>query len=133
MNQLSSQFVRFGAVGLIGTACHYTVLISLVQGLHSRPVAASTLGAIVGALVNYILNRRLTFASDRPHREALPRFMAVAIVGFGLNAAIMALLIYWSLHYILAQVIATSAVLLLTFGANRWWTFRRIAQITSLQ
>ena len=42
-------------------------------------VAASTLGAIAGALVNYSLNHRFTFASDKAHRQALPRFAVVAV------------------------------------------------------
>jgi putative flippase GtrA len=126
MNSVASQFLRFGAVGVVGTACHYVVLIALVQGGGSGPVLASTLGAMVGALVNYVLNRRLTFASDRPHREALPRFMTVAAAGFVLNAVIMKILTDWPLHYVFAQVVATIAVLVFNFLANRWWTFRKI-------
>lgn len=124
MKALAWQFARFGGVGAVGTACHYLVLLALVEGFAVGPVLASTCGAVTGALVNYVLNRRFTFASTRPHREALPRFMAVAVAGFALNAILMAALLAPGLHYFAAQLGATAAVLVFNFVVNRAWTFR---------
>jgi hypothetical protein len=67
-------FIRYAGVGAVGTAVHYGTLIALVQGLGANAVVASTAGFIVGAFVNYALNHQFTFASDRAHRVALPRF-----------------------------------------------------------
>ena len=68
---------------------HYLVLIALVQGASLSAVPASTAGAIAGALVNYRLNHRYTFESDRAHGRALPRFALVALVGIAVNAAVV--------------------------------------------
>ena len=88
-------------------------------------MAASTLGFVIGALVNYWLNYRLTFRSTRKHHQALPRFMTVAGCGCLLNGALMAMLLSRiSVHYLLAQVVVTGLVLLWNFLANRFWTFR---------
>jgi putative flippase GtrA len=85
---------------------------------------ASTLGAVGGALVNYGLNHRFTFASGRSHATALPRFAAIAAVGIAVNGAVMALLLGpFGAHYVVAQVVATGAVLVVGFLANRTWTF----------
>lgn len=119
-----SRFVRYAAAGAVGTACHYALLIALVQAGRVDAVAASTAGAIAGALVNYALNHRFTFASARPHAHALPRFAAVAVAGIALNALVMAaVLAAAGPHYLVAQVVATGVVLAAGFLANRAWTF----------
>lgn len=124
MKALAWQFVRFGGVGLIGTSAHYLVLLILVEALAQTPVFASSCGAVAGALINYILNRRITFASTRPHREALPRFLLVALAGLVLNAVFMAAQLGMGVHYLLAQLVATALVLVFNFVANRLWTFK---------
>ena len=118
------QFFRYAGAGAVGTAVHYSTLIALVQTGVATPVVGSTLGAAGGALVNYALNHRYTFGSRRAHAQALPRFAVVAAAGLVVNAAVLAaLLAVFSAHYLLAQVVATLAVLVFGFLANRQWTF----------
>jgi len=120
----SSQLFRYAGVGAIGTVAQFAVLVALVQLFGTDAVAASTAGALVGALVNYTLNYRYTFASRRMHRIALPRFLAVAGAGVLLNAAVLAAMLSFArVHYLVAQVVATSAVLIAGFAVNRKWTF----------
>jgi putative flippase GtrA len=118
------QFVRYAGAGAIGTAAHYAVLVALVQGFQAGVVAASTSGAVVGAAINYALNHRFTFASREAHRRALPRFAAVAMAGIVLNALVVAgMLTLVGPYYLVAQVVATIAVLVAGYLANRAWTF----------
>jgi putative flippase GtrA len=118
------QFVRYGGAGAIGTAAHFVTLVALVQLAGAGPVGASTVGAIVGAIINYALNYRFTFASRRAHHVALPRFGAIAAAGIVLNAAVLsAVLALAHPHYLVAQIVATGAVLIAGFLANRKWTF----------
>lgn len=122
---LFERFIRFTGVGVIGTAAHYSVLILLVQLTAIDPVVASSLGALLGALVNYHLNYHYTFQSSKRHREALTKFMVVAVMAFFLNALLMyafATVLQW--HYLLAQVLTTGLVFLWTFLANLMWSFR---------
>lgn len=122
---LLKQFLSFALVGLVGTAAQFMVLYGLVSQAAVNPVAASTLGFVIGALVNYWLNYRLTFRSTKKHHDALPRFMTVAGGGCLLNGALMAMLLSRiPVHYLLAQVVVTGLVLLWNFLANRFWTFR---------
>ena len=121
---LLRQFLRFAGVGVIGTIGHYATLIFVVEILDYDPVFGSTIGFLIGALINYFLNRHYTFTTNTRHSIALPKFIAVATVGMVINAVVMAALsTYLSLHYLLAQVIATGLVLVWNFIANKYWTF----------
>jgi putative flippase GtrA len=121
---MTPQFLRYAGAGAVGTALHYAILIGLVQQARLDAVLASTAGAVAGALVNYALNYRYTFASGRAHREALPRFAVVAALGVALNAVVMAaVLAIAGPHYLVAQVVATATVLAVGYLANRTWTF----------
>jgi putative flippase GtrA len=126
--RLLQQFLSFALIGLLGTAAHFLVLYVLVSQLDFGPLPASSVGAVTGALVNYGLNYRLTFRSQKKHREALPRFMVVASGGWLLNGLLMAILLSrLDIHYLLVQIIVTSLVLVWNFLANRFWTFRERA------
>ena len=121
---LVRQITFFVGVGLMATAVHYVVLISAVQLFHASPVPSALLGYCCGGFVSYNLNRRHTFASDRPHGEAVWRFAIVAGVGFLLTFLFMGLLVdRWHQPYLLAQVATTGCVMFWTFAANRFWTF----------
>jgi putative flippase GtrA len=122
--KISHQFFIFAGLGAIGTAGHYATLILLVQVIHFDPVISTTIGFAVGALINYLLNYRITFNSNKRHREALTKFFSVAILGAVINAAIMTTGInMFDVHYLIIQVIATCFVLAFNFIANKYWTF----------
>jgi putative flippase GtrA len=121
---IAQQFLRYAGAGALGTGVHYVVLIALVQLAGVGAVIASTAGAIGGAIVNYALNHRYTFASRRAHRSALPRFATVSALGILLNAIVVAtMLALVGPHYLVAQVVATGTVLAAGYLANRIWTF----------
>jgi len=121
---LFTKFLHFSGVGIIGTLVHYSVLIFLVHVVAVSAVEASSAGFIAGALTNYLLNYRYTFASKKRHQEAMIKFFIVALIGLFFNALIMSFFTdALQLHYLLSQVIATALVLLWNFAANHMWTF----------
>lgn len=123
MNILN-QLGRFLLVGGLATALHYCILFLLVHWSGFGAVFASSIGFAISAIFNYGLNRNFTFRSDATHGKAFPRFLAVALCGGGINAALIALLtIPFSVHYMLAQVVATIVTLVWNFIVNRLWTF----------
>jgi putative flippase GtrA len=122
---LARQFTRFTGTGFISAIGHYGLLISLVQGFGVEPVRASLAGALLGAWINYAVNYRYTFRSHTRHRESVPKFAVVAGIGLLLNTGFMWLGVHvLAAHYLLSQMLATVLVLLWSFGANRYWTFR---------
>lgn len=124
LNHLAKPFTKFAGVGAIGTAGHYATLFVLVDLVGVGVVAASSAGFLVGGTINYLLNYKFTFQSQQSHTSTAPRFFAIALGGFLLNGAAMALFVSQiGLHYLLAQVITTGIILIWTFLANHYWTF----------
>ena len=118
-------FSRFALVGGIATAAQYLILIALVDLLGWGAVFASALGYAASTLLNYALNRSFTFASQRAHLAALPRFLLVAASGLAMNTGLMwVFTVGAGLYYLLAQVLATGIVLVWNFVLNSHWTFR---------
>lgn len=118
-----SRFVRFSLAGGVATAIQYALLILCVRGFGMAPTAASSSGFVLSAGVNYLLNYRFTFRSDRPHGPAVMKFGLLAGTGLLVNAAIMQLMTGAGVHYLVAQVCATGVVLLWNFAGNSLWTF----------
>ena len=114
---------RYLGVGVAATAAHWLLLALLEEGAGMVAWLASGAGAVLGAQVAFVGNRRLTF----DHRGALwPawwRFMGTALLGGALGMAVVAAGVALGLHYLLAQAVATGLSVLLTFAVNRHWTF----------
>lgn len=124
---MSHKFGRFLVIGGIATALHYAVFAVCVYGFDMAPVPASSTGFLLSALVNYFLNKRYTFQSDRAHRQALPRFAVTALMGLLWNAVLLALFVQIGMMVWLAQVITTIAVLGWNFIVNARWAFNQRA------
>ncbi len=115
--------MRFTVVGGIATAIQYAILILLVRSFGMAPTPASSIGFVLSAFVNYLLNYRFTFHSRRPHVPAMAKFGLLAGTGLLINAAIMHWMVGAGVHYLLAQVCATGVVLFWNFIGNSLWTF----------
>jgi|SRR5688572_66352 putative flippase GtrA len=117
-------FGRYLLVGLLATAIHYALLVALVELTGAAAAPSAAFGAACGALAAYAGNRRFTFAGGAVHAQALPRFLAVAALGAAANGAIV-----WTgkeivgMHYLAAQVVATTVVMWSGFVLNRRWSF----------
>jgi putative flippase GtrA len=121
---LIRQFTAFFGVGLAAAVAHYGLLIALVEGGGFHPVPATLAGYVAGGLVSYALNRRHTYMSSRPHREATWRFAMVALVGFLLTWLFMHAFTVWlGAPYLPAQLVTTGIVMLWSFLAHKVWTF----------
>jgi putative flippase GtrA len=124
LHRLARQIAAFSSVGLAAALAHYGLLIALVEGGGIPPVPATLAGYVAGGLVSYGLNRKHTYESDRPHREATWRFALVAFVGFLVTWFLMYALTVWlGGPYLPSQIITTGVVMIWSFMAHRVWTF----------
>lgn len=122
---LQRSFLRYALVGGMATASHWALLALLVEAHWAPAWLGSGAGAVLGAQVAFVGNRRYTFGHDGPAWPAWWRFMGTAAAGALLGMAIVAAGVALGAHYLLAQAVATLTVLLLGFAINRGWTFAR--------
>jgi putative flippase GtrA len=119
-----ARFLVYAMVGAAGTAGHYAFLITTVSMGMLAPVPASIGGAVVGAIINFVLNTLVTFRGRLTLGTAL-RFFATAALAAAANGLMMAgLLSVFPIDYRLAQLLVTAVLLCATFGINSAWTFR---------
>jgi putative flippase GtrA len=118
-------FIRYSLTGAAATALHYTVLLVLVEMRLMPAAPAAGIGALCGAALAYLGNRHFTFrGSGARHRQAVPRFLLVALAGAALNSLIVwAVMQALAWHYLVAQALATLVVLALGYRLNRSWSF----------
>ena len=117
------QFLRYGSVGVVATSAHYLLLVCSVERAGWPAWIGSGVGAVLGAQLAYFGNRWFTFSHGGGLGLSWIRFQAVALAGALLGMALVAGAVYAGLHYLLAQLMATALILLLTFLVNRNWTF----------
>ena len=117
-------FFRYGLVGAVATAAHYVLLILCVEEFKWPAYIGSGVGAVMGAQVAFLGNRRFTFAHRGALSPAWVKFQGTALLGALVGMAVVAAAVNTGWHYLPAQVLATLTSLVLTFAVNRAWTFR---------
>lgn len=120
------RFLRFTALGAVGTVAHYAVLIGAVEAFELDPAVAACFGFLIGAGINYGLARRFVFQTARSHPAAFSRFLLVALAGLALTAVAMRVLVdLLGLNYLIAQVAITAGLVVWHYTVNRLWSFGR--------
>lgn len=106
-------FIRHQLVSIVTTVVDFGVMILLCSGLGLlQPVPATTVGATVGAITNFLIGRSWTFqATHAPAAGQALRYAAVAVASLGLNTVgehFFAEIL--SLQYVVARVITAVLV-----------------------
>lgn len=127
MIELIGQFLKFGVVGLLGTVIDFLFTWLCKEKLKWNKFLANSIGFMLAATSNYILNRIWTFESDNPEvgREYFS-FFIVSVIGLGLNNLILYLLHEkGKMNFYLAKAFAIALVTLWNFVANYFFTFHQ--------
>jgi len=133
-SRLSRQIPSFAAIGLIGYVVDSAVTYFGAKYLHLSDTAARPPGFLIATVVNFALNRAITFRhAQAPLARALLRYFLVAAAGLAVNYAVyLACVFVWPLlgltvtPEILPLFIAAGAgaAMVLTFVGFRWFAFR---------
>jgi putative flippase GtrA len=116
----------FGAVGASAAAVHFGVVVLAVNHLELAPLLANVLGFVLAFCVSFVGHHRLSFAAQQASgRQALPRFALVALLGFGSNELMYAVLLELGVEYRLALFLVLLAVAAMTWLLSRHWAFKR--------
>ena len=122
---LVGQFLKFAIVGVSNTLISLVVYTVLFKIFGINYLVASAIGFVIGAINGFLLNRAWTFQGHEGDAFTPVRWAIVQTCGLALDE----LLLYLGVHElgidkIIAQALAIVIVVVLTFLANRAWTFR---------
>jgi putative flippase GtrA len=123
--RLGVEALCFAGIGLSAALGFVVLSGAMVALFHSVPAAVvSTICYAMFIVPTYLAHRRFSFRTDAPHRQALPRYMAVQALGL-LLAALFSYLAYDIVR--LPSLPASILVIGLTSGVNfillRAWAF----------
>jgi putative flippase GtrA len=119
------QFLKFGIVGVSNTLIAFAVYTILLKVFGVWYVAASGIGFAVGAVNGFLLNRRWTFREHVGDALTPVRWGIVQSCGLVCNLGLVYLFVDGlGFDKLVGQIPATAIVTVLTFIANRAWTFR---------
>jgi putative flippase GtrA len=119
------KFIKFGAVGASGMVVDFGTTYVLKEKVKIQKYWANSIGFLLAASTNYILNRFWTFRSHNPHYiEEFIKFFIVSLIGLAFSN-----LFIWLFHqkgklnFYLAKFFAVGVTMLWNFGANFLYTF----------
>jgi putative flippase GtrA len=120
------QLARFATVGAGGYAVNLAVFGTLVRLDAVDYRLAATFAFLAAVANNFLWNRVWTFAARDGHAAfQAARFMCVSVAAFGVNLALLALLVGTAgVPKVDAQALAIAAATPLSFLGNKLWTFR---------
>jgi putative flippase GtrA len=122
---LVAQFVKFGIVGVSNTLIFFAVYTLLFKVFGVWYVAASGIGFAVGAVNGFLLNRAWTFRGHVGDALTPVRWFVVQTAGLLVDLGLVYLFVDGAgLGKLSGQAATTVIVTVLTFFANRAWTFR---------
>lgn len=123
--ELFWQFLRFASIGVLNTLIHLGVVTGLVESGVLSPVPANGMAFVVANLFSFWANSRFTFRAV-PSLQRYGRFLFVSLAGLLLTllASLIGEWLRW--HYLGGVLLSFVLLPLLSFAANRWWTWRDV-------
>lgn len=112
------QVVKFYVGGAIGVAVYFAALYSLTEYLGVWYVLSAVIGFILNVGVTFTLQKFWTFQSKEAHmiNRQVTAYFSVAVCFLACNTAFLYIAVeYLRLWYIVAQVISTAIISLVSF------------------
>ena len=132
--RVAKQIPAFAAIGLVGYFIDAGITYVCAKYLGMSPELARPPGFIIATLVNFILNRSITFRHSRaPLFRAFLRYCGVASVGLAVNYAVYSACVALAPRIGIAVTPAilplfvaagSGAAMVLTFVGFRFFAFR---------
>jgi putative flippase GtrA len=124
MSDIIIKFLRFGIVGASGVLVDFSFTYLLKEKLKLNKYLANSAGFIIAATSNYILNRIWTFSSHHEISTEYFTFVAVSLVGLGLNnLTIWVLNGKFKVNFYFSKLIAIGVATFWNFFINYYYTF----------
>ncbi len=119
------QFFRFLTVGVLNTLLGYGVIFACMYLLNISPESSNVTGYAVGLVASYVLNRKYTFNSKQNRRNEILRFLAVFVVAYSSNFAVLIFLIHKvGINEGASQLLAGLVYVGVSYCMNKYYVFK---------
>ena len=122
MLKFSSQFTKFGLVGLINTLIHAVILFAAVEVSKLHPVVGNLMAFLGANMASFIMNSYWTFKTA-PEVRRYGKFLTSSLLALGLTLGIAGVFEFLDIHYGLGFL----CIILLVPALNYWmlkrWAF----------
>ena len=125
-NLVFLKFIKFCAVGFSGMFLDFGITWVLKEKFKINKYISNSIGFILAATSNYMLNRYWTFHSgNKQVATEYLSFMLIALAGLSINNLVIFLLNdKLKLNFYFAKVLAVGVVTIWNFGMNYLFTFK---------
>ena len=125
-NLVFLKFIKFCAVGFSGMILDFGTTWILKEKFRINKYISNSIGFILAATSNYMLNRHWTFHSgNKQVATEYLSFMLISLAGLGIsNFVIFLLHDKLKLNFYFAKVFAVGVVTIWNFGMNYLFTFK---------
>lgn len=125
------RWIKFNAVGALGSAIQIAILLGLKSGLHFGYTAATVVAVDAAVLHNFLWHERYTWPDCiyPSWQESFPRLLRFnltnGLISIAGNLALMKLLVgFGHMNYLVANMIAIVACSLANFLVSGRWVFK---------
>lgn len=110
----------------MAAAMHYVAAVGLETSSLLKPADANIMGFLAAFPVSYFGHRFYSFSHlSSKHRQAFPRFFAVALLGFlGNQFLVLSALKYTALPFWLVLGVVMVLIAISTYVLSRFWAFK---------
>jgi len=127
---------KFVVIGGAATLLQFFLLWALVKAGALTPTLASAVSYALSSIFNYLANYHFTFASNKNHKQTLPKFVVTVCIGMALNTTLYAVALFLlqqilkdsinllPMAYLIAQLFATLLTLIVNFILHKFWIYR---------
>jgi putative flippase GtrA len=132
--KLARQISAFAVIGIIGYCIDAAITVVGAKYLNLSPELARPPGFLVATIVNFLLNRSITFrGAQAPFIGSLARYWVVAFAGLAINYAVYSACVLLAPQVGVAVTPAvlplfvaagSGAAMVLTFAGFRFFAFR---------
>ncbi|UEP31730.1 MULTISPECIES: GtrA family protein [unclassified Burkholderia] len=117
------QPLTYAAVGAVNTAIGVAVIYGLM-GLGVAPIPANVGGYVVGLVISFVLNSRITFQVGTSRRN-LVRFLVVAAIAYVGNLLVVIGVLKLTDAAHVAQAMGIPVYLAVGYLANKYWALHQ--------
>lgn len=125
MQPLKHSVSWFLVVGALAALVHYIIAVMLEGVYDVQPAWSNLLGFCFAFPVSYVGHRTFTFTDNtKPHHQAFPRFLLVAILGFLANQSLVLIALHFTiLPFWLVLALVMLLVAVSTYVLSKYWAF----------